>query len=173
MVYQEEQITRLKIIGEAISRKMSPDLIRTCTWPPTSETPPQMMEVREDNEACCSKSFEDQRMAAMKECYAESNVHTSFNQLSSDTCELHDAQREHFSSEEIHQEFIKKSSNMDTLSAMLADEYAATIVEHSPICCSSSVTDSPVNVLSDSEEFLWDYNYIALWNFDDVPSMRE
>ncbi|GLJ06354.1 hypothetical protein SUGI_0037040 [Cryptomeria japonica] len=154
-------------------KKMSPELIRSCTWPPNSETPPQIMEERETNEASSSKSFEDQQMAAMKECYSESNARTSFDQLRCDTCEIHDAHRELFTSEEIQQEFIKKSSDMDPFSGMVADEYSATMVQHSPICRCSSVTESPVNVMSDGEEFSWDYNYIALWNLDDVPSMHK
>ncbi|GLJ06353.1 hypothetical protein SUGI_0037030 [Cryptomeria japonica] len=155
-------------------KKMSPELIRSCNWPPTSENKAQMEAVREDNEPSSSKGFEDPQMATMKEYYAESDAAKTLNQLSCDASELHDGYRDFFTCEEINKEFIDKSSDMGTVSGTVAETYAASIVQHNAIRSSSSVTDSPMTVLSDSEEFSWDYNYIALWNLDhDVPSMHK
>ncbi|GLJ06358.1 hypothetical protein SUGI_0037080 [Cryptomeria japonica] len=139
--------------------KMSPELIGSC--PPTSKSPKQTKSVRENDKLSSSESFEDLQMAAMKESYTESYSPNTLNQASCDTCD----------SDCSYQEFIEKSCDMDIVGSIIADEYAAMMVQESPTFSWSSGTDSPISVLSDSEEFLWDYNSIDLWNLDDVQSM--
>ncbi|GLJ06352.1 hypothetical protein SUGI_0036990 [Cryptomeria japonica] len=144
--------------------KMSEEIIGISSWPPSSKTKAQIKKVREKIESSSSKMTRDQQMPAVKECYPQCSAPNNLNKESCDTREFYDGYQTSLTSQEVHQEFINESSDMDTQSDMIIDASAASMVQHSP---TYSVRDSPMNVLSDSEEFLWDYNSIDLWNLDD------
>ena len=136
--------------------KMSPEQTGSCNSLPNSKRPEDTKAVRENNELSISENLED---LLMKECYAEPDSLSTLNQMSS--CDNSD-------SDSVYREIMEESGHMDIVSSIIADVYAADMVRHSPTFSWSSGTDSPLNVLSDSEYYLWDYDSIDLWNLDDV-----
>ncbi|GLJ06356.1 hypothetical protein SUGI_0037060 [Cryptomeria japonica] len=127
----------------------------------TLKSPEQTKAVRGNNNDSGGENIVDRQIAAVKDCYAKSDSPNTLNQVSCDTCD----------SDCGCQELVEQSFDMDTVSNIIADAYASGMVQLSPSFSCSPGTDSPMIALSDSEEFLWDYNSIDLWNLDDVKNM--